>query len=128
MMIRFAPLWVIDFPLFEWDEATKRLYAKHHPFTSPKIEDMPFLDTNPLSVSANAYDLVINGVEIGGGSVRIHDKDLQKKMFESSDLPMRRQMNSLDFLWKHSVTGHRRMQGWLLALTGGLLYLPVQNL
>ncbi|MGF1585152.1 MAG: aspartate--tRNA ligase [Bacteroidales bacterium] len=79
---QFAPLWVIDFPLFEWDEETDRLYAKHHPFTSPKIDDLPLLDTEPLSVSANAYDLVINGVEIGGGSVRIHDNALQKKMFK----------------------------------------------
>ncbi len=78
----FAPLWVIDFPLFEWDEDTGRFYAKHHPFTSPKPEDIPLLDTDPAAVCANAYDLVINGVEIGGGSVRIHDKNLQKKMFE----------------------------------------------
>ncbi len=78
----FAPLWVIDFPLFEWDEETGRFYAKHHPFTSPKTQDIPKLDTDPKSVCANAYDLVINGVEIGGGSVRIHDKNLQKKMFD----------------------------------------------
>ena len=78
----FAPLWVIDFPLFEWDEDTGRFYAKHHPFTSPKPEEIPLLDTDPAAVCANAYDLVINGVEIGGGSVRIHDKNLQKKMFE----------------------------------------------
>ncbi len=78
----YAPLWVIDFPLFEWDEETGRFYAKHHPFTSPKTEDISLLDTDPASVCANAYDLVINGVEIGGGSVRIHDKSLQQKMFE----------------------------------------------
>ncbi len=78
----FAPLWVVDFPLFEWDEDTGRFYAKHHPFTSPRHEDIPLLDTDPAAVCANAYDLVINGVEIGGGSVRIHDKNLQKKMFE----------------------------------------------
>ena len=78
----FAPLWVIDFPLFEWDEGTGRFYAKHHPFTSPRPEDIPLLDTDPDAVCANAYDLVINGVEIGGGSVRIHDKNLQGKMFE----------------------------------------------
>ncbi len=78
----FAPLWVVDFPLFEWDEETGRFYAKHHPFTSPRDEDIHLLDNDPVSVCANAYDLVINGVEIGGGSVRIHDKDLQKKMFE----------------------------------------------
>jgi aspartyl-tRNA synthetase len=79
----FAPLWVVDFPLLEWDEETKRFYAKHHPFTSPKPEDIPLLDTNPGAVRANAYDLVINGVEIGGGSIRIHNKDLQKKMFQT---------------------------------------------
>ncbi len=77
----FKPLWVIDFPLLEWDEETRRFYAKHHPFTSPKPEDIPLLDTDPGAIRANAYDLVINGVEIGGGSIRIHDKALQKRMF-----------------------------------------------
>ena len=77
----FKPLWVIDFPLLEWDEETRRFYAKHHPFTSPKPEDIPLLDTDAGAVRANAYDLVINGTEIGGGSIRIHNKDLQKKMF-----------------------------------------------
>jgi aspartyl-tRNA synthetase len=77
----FKPLWVIDFPLLEWDEETNRYYAKHHPFTSPVFEDIPLLETDPGAVRANAYDLVINGVEIGGGSIRIHNKDLQKKMF-----------------------------------------------
>jgi aspartyl-tRNA synthetase len=77
----FAPLWVVDFPLLEWDEETQRYYAMHHPFTSPKPEDIPLLDSNPGKVRANAYDLVINGVEIGGGSIRIHNKELQKKMF-----------------------------------------------
>jgi aspartyl-tRNA synthetase len=79
----FAPLWVIDFPLLEWDEETKRFYAKHHPFTSPRIEDIPLLDSDPASVRANAYDMVINGVEVGGGSIRIHDKTLQQKMFKT---------------------------------------------
>ncbi|NSW44257.1 MAG: aspartate--tRNA ligase [Bacteroidales bacterium] len=77
----YAPLWVIDFPLFEWDDETQRYYAMHHPFTSPKNEDIPLLDTDTSAVRANAYDLVINGVEIGGGSIRIHSREVQKKMF-----------------------------------------------
>jgi len=78
----FAPLWVIDFPLLEWDEETKRYHAMHHPFTSPKPEDLNKLDTAPGEVKANAYDMVLNGSEIGGGSIRIHDRDLQKLMFQ----------------------------------------------
>lgn len=77
----FSPLWVVDFPLLEWDEESGRFYAMHHPFTSPKPEDIRLLDTDTKEVRANAYDLVINGVEIGGGSIRIHNKELQKKMF-----------------------------------------------
>lgn len=79
---KFAPLWVVDFPLFEWDEETKRFYAMHHPFTSPKVEDLELLATDPAKVRANAYDFVCNGVEIGGGSIRIHDSKLQARMFE----------------------------------------------
>ena len=79
---KFAPLWVVDFPLFEWDEEEQRYFAMHHPFTSPKPEDIHLLDTNPGEVRANAYDMVINGVELGGGSIRIHDSQLQSKMFE----------------------------------------------
>ena len=78
----FAPLWVIDFPLLEWDEDTARYHAMHHPFTSPKPEDLDKLDTAPGEVKANAYDMVLNGSEIGGGSIRIHDRDLQKLMFK----------------------------------------------
>jgi aspartyl-tRNA synthetase len=78
----FRPLWVVDFPLLEWKEETQRFFAMHHPFTSPKLEDIALLETNPGQVRANAYDLVINGVEIGGGSVRIHDSALQAKMFK----------------------------------------------
>ena len=77
----FVPLWVVDFPLLEWDEESQRFHAMHHPFTSPKREDIPLLETNPGSVRANAYDLVINGVEIGGGSIRIHDRATQQLMF-----------------------------------------------
>ena len=76
-----APLWVVDFPLLEWDEESGRYHAMHHPFTSPKPEDIPLLETSPGEVRANAYDLVLNGNEIGGGSIRIYDKDLQSKMF-----------------------------------------------
>ncbi|MCJ7446944.1 MAG: aspartate--tRNA ligase [Bacteroidales bacterium] len=79
---KFVPLWVVDFPLFEWDEETKRFYAMHHPFTSPKPEDVHLMEKDPGKVRANAYDLVINGIEIGGGSVRIHDTTLQKLMFK----------------------------------------------
>ncbi|MDR2281641.1 MAG: aspartate--tRNA ligase [Sphingobacterium sp.] len=78
----FAPLWVVDFPLLEWDEDSGRFHAMHHPFTSPKKEDMHLLDTDPGKVRANAYDLVLNGNEIGGGSIRIHDKETQALMFK----------------------------------------------
>jgi aspartyl-tRNA synthetase len=78
---RFNCLWVVDFPLLEYDEELNRYFAKHHPFTSPKPEDISLLESNPGTVRANAYDMVINGVEIGGGSIRIHNSELQKKMF-----------------------------------------------
>jgi aspartyl-tRNA synthetase len=78
----FAPLWVIDFPLLEWSEETSRWHAMHHPFTSPKPEHIALLDTDPGAVNANAYDFVINGVEVGGGSIRIHDRDVQSRMFD----------------------------------------------
>lgn len=78
----FAPLWVVDFPLLEWDEESNRYHAMHHPFTSPKKEDLHLINTHPGQIRANAYDLVVNGTEIGGGSIRIHDGELQAKMFE----------------------------------------------
>lgn len=79
---KFAPLWVVDFPLLEWDEETQRFYAMHHPFTSPLIEDIALFDTDPKNVRADAYDFVLNGTEVGGGSIRIHDSALQEKMFK----------------------------------------------
>jgi aspartyl-tRNA synthetase len=79
----FKPLWVVDFPLLEWDEETNRFHAMHHPFTSPYEEDLELFRTDPAKVRAKAYDLVINGVEIGGGSIRIHDEGLQKQMFDN---------------------------------------------
>lgn len=79
----YAPLWVIDFPLLEWDEEMQRYFAMHHPFTAPVDEDIPLFNTDPSKIRAKAYDMVINGVEVGGGSVRIHQKDLQAKMFEA---------------------------------------------
>lgn len=94
----FKPLWVVDFPLLEWDEETKRFYAMHHPFTSPKEEDTDLMESNPGAVRANAYDMVINGVEIGGGSIRIHDKSLQKKMFKLLGFSDEEAQNQFGFL------------------------------
>ncbi len=79
---KFACLWVVDFPMFEWSDEEQRLMAMHHPFTHPKDEDVPLLDTDPAAVRADAYDMVVNGVEVGGGSIRIHDSERQAKMFE----------------------------------------------
>jgi aspartyl-tRNA synthetase len=82
----YKPLWVVDFPLLEWDPETKRYYAMHHPYTSPKAEDIEKFISDPANVRANAYDLVINGIEIGGGSIRIHDEKLQQVMFRNLGL------------------------------------------
>ncbi len=95
---KFACLWVVDFPLFEWSEEDGRYYAMHHPFTSPKPEDIPLLDTDPGAVRANAYDMVINGVEVGGGSIRIHDSKLQDKMFRLLGFSEERAQSQFGFL------------------------------
>ena len=94
----FAPLWVVDFPLLDWDETSNRFYAMHHPFTSPKPEDIGLLDTDPGKIRANAYDLVINGVEIGGGSIRIHNDELQQKMFSILGFTPEEAENQFGFL------------------------------
>ena len=95
---KFACLWVIDFPLFEWSEEDQRFYAMHHPFTSPNPDDIPLLDTDPGRVRANAYDMVINGVEVGGGSIRIHDSQLQDKMFKLLGFTEERAQEQFGFL------------------------------
>jgi aspartyl-tRNA synthetase len=94
----YAPLWVLDFPLLEWDEESKRYHAMHHPFTSPKPEDIAMLDTNPGQVRANAYDMVVNGTEIGGGSIRIHDRDLQSLMFKHLGFSVEEAQKQFGFL------------------------------
>ncbi|MDR0845459.1 MAG: aspartate--tRNA ligase, partial [Tannerella sp.] len=94
----FACLWVVDFPLLEWDEETKRFYAMHHPFTAPKPEDIALLDSDAGAVRANAYDMVINGVEVGGGSIRIHDSQLQNKMFQVLGFTEKRAQEQFGFL------------------------------
>lgn len=95
---KFVCLWVIDFPLFEWDEETQRFMAMHHPFTSPKPEDTHLLDSDPGAVRANAYDMVINGVEVGGGSIRIYDSELQDKMFQLLGFTKERAQEQFGFL------------------------------
>ena len=95
---KYSCLWVIDFPMYEWSDEEQRLMAMHHPFTSPKPEDIPLLDTDPASVRANAYDMVINGVEVGGGSIRIHDAVLQQKIFEILGFTPEQAQNKFGFL------------------------------
>jgi aspartyl-tRNA synthetase len=102
-------LWVLDFPLLEWDRESARFYAMHHPFTSPKIEDIALLDSDPAKVRANAYDFVINGVEIGGGSIRIHEEALQKKMFKVlgfTDAEAERQFGFLMQAFRYGAPPH----------------------
>ncbi|MDW8331226.1 MAG: aspartate--tRNA ligase [Cyclobacteriaceae bacterium] len=105
----YAALWVLDFPLLEWDEETKRYHAMHHPFTSPKSEDLHMLETEPGKVRANAYDMVLNGTEIGGGSIRIHDRPTQQRMFKLlgfSDEEARRQFGFLMEAFEYGAPPH----------------------
>ena len=95
---KFALLWVVDFPMFEWSDEENRLMAMHHPFTHPKEEDIPLLDTNPEAVRADAYDMVCNGIEVGGGSIRIHDAQFQAKMFEILGFTPERAQEQFGFL------------------------------
>lgn len=102
---KFSCLWVVDFPLFEWDEEENRFVAVHHPFTSPKKEDIPLLETDPGKVRANAYDMVINGVEVGGGSIRIHDSELQNQMFKHLGFTEEKAAEQFGFLMKAFTYG-----------------------
>jgi len=106
---QFRPLWVVDFPLLEWDKETGRYHAMHHPFTSPYEEDIELFKTDPGKVRARAYDLVINGVEIGGGSIRIHDEDLQQQMFDNlgfSEEEARKQFGFLMNAFRYGAPPH----------------------
>ena len=106
---KFAPLWVVDFPLLEWDEETKRYHAMHHPFTAPKTHDILMLDKDPSKVRANAYDLILNGNEIGGGSIRIHDRELQNKMLKHlgfSDVEAKEQFGFLMEAFEYGAPPH----------------------
>ncbi len=106
---KFAPLWVVDFPLLEWDEETKRYHAMHHPFTAPKTHDILMLEKDPSKVRANAYDLILNGNEIGGGSIRIHDRELQTKMLKHlgfSDIEAKEQFGFLMDAFEYGAPPH----------------------
>jgi aspartyl-tRNA synthetase len=121
----YAPLWVLDFPLLEWDEDSKRWHAMHHPFTSPYPKDLELIDTDPGAIRANAYDLVLNGNEIGGGSIRIHDRELQRKMFSLlgfSDEEAKKQFGFLMDAFEYGAPPHGGVAfGFdrLVALLGG---------
>lgn len=121
---KFACLWVIDFPLFEWSEEDQRFYAMHHPFTSPKPEDIPLLDSDTGAVRANAYDMVINGVEVGGGSIRIHDSKLQDKMFQLLGFTEEKAQERFGFLMNAFKYGALLTVVWLMVWTVGYLCLP----
>ena len=121
----FKPLWVVDFPLLEWDEETQRFYAMHHPFTSPHPEDVDMMESNPGAVRANAYDMVINGVEVGGGSIRIHNTELQSRMFKCLGFTPEQAQKQFGFLlnaFKYGAPPHGVIA---FASTGWYRFLPV---
>lgn len=110
-------VWVTEFPLLSYDEEEKRYVAEHHPFTMPMDEDIQYLDTDPGRVRAKAYDIVLNGEELGGGSIRIHDTKLQEKCLKYLALQRRRHGKDSDFCFRHLSTVRRRMVDWLMVLT-----------
>lgn len=124
---KFACLWVVDFPMFEWSEEEGRLMAMHHPFTHPKDEDIPLLDTDPAAVRADAYDMVVNGVEVGGGSIRIHDSKLQAKMFEILGFTPEKAQEQFGFLMNAFKYGARLTEDSPTASTVGYRSLPVST-
>ena len=116
---KFSLLWVVDFPMFEWSEEEGRLMAMHHPFTHPKDEDIPLLDSNPAAVRADAYDMVCNGVEVGGGPLRIHDPELQDKMFKILGFTEERAQEQFGFLMNAFKYGALLTVVWRTGLTVG---------
>ena len=110
-------LWVVDFPLLEYDEEEDSYHAMHHPFTSPKEEDAELLKTDPTKVKANAYDIVLNGVELGGGSIRIHQQDMQEDMFRALNMTQEEIDENSVFLLKLLNTVRLLTAAWLTALT-----------
>mgnify|MGYP002223946308 CR=1 FL=1 len=122
---KLAFTWVVKFPMFEYSEEEHRYVAMHHPFTSPNPDDIPLLDTDPGAVRANAYDMVINGVEVGGGSIRIHDSALQAKMFEILGFTPEKAQEQFGFLMNAFKFGALLTVVWHTDLTVGYLCLPV---
>ena len=110
-------LWITEFPLLEWSDEENRYMAMHHPFTMPMEEDWDKIDTDPGAVRAKAYDIVLNGTELGGGSVRIHQSDIQRKCLRFLALQKREHMSSLDFFWMHSPMVYHHTQDWPMVLT-----------
>ena len=115
---RFEFLWVVEFPLLEWSEEENRFTAMHHPFTMPMEEDLEFIDSDPGRVRAKAYDIVLNGYELGGGSVRIHQNDIQEKMFECLALRKSRPRSSFPSCWMPLNTECRLTRDWPWEWTG----------